>query len=342
MKAAYYERQGNASEVLRLGDFPVPQPGPGEVRVRVHASGLNPSDIKARTGFSGPSAFPMVIPHQDGAGVIDAVGAGVAPTRTGERVWLFEAQYRRPFGTAAEYAVVPEAQAVPLPDNVSFEVGACLGIPALTAHRCLFSDGDIKGCAILVHGGAGAVGTAAILLAKWAGAWVATTVSTPGQADAARRAGADLVINRRLQDVVAIVKSATRQRGVDRIVEVSLQDNLAIDMRCLANGGIISSYAVGSAADQVPLPLLDAMIAGCSFRFVYIYTVPAAAKSAAVSAISQCLADGAYAPTIGMQVALDAIVEAHEAQESGQVIGKIIVTPSLVRSHGPEGIQPDD
>jgi NADPH:quinone reductase len=329
MKAAYYERQGKASDVLRLGEFPVPQPGPGEVRVRIHASGLNPSDIKARTGFSSASAFPKVIPHQDGAGVIDAVGSDVSPTRIGERVWLFEAQYRRPFGTAAEYAVVPASQAVRLPDNVTFEVGACLGIPALTAHRCLFADGDIKDHAILVQGGAGAVGTAAILLAKWAGAWVATTVSTPEQADGARRAGADLVINRRVQDVAAIVKSATGQRGVDRIVEVSLQDNLDIDMSCLANGGIVSSYAVESAADQLSLPLLKAMIAGCTFRFVYIYTVPAPAKSTAVSALSRCLADGAYVPAIGMQVALDAIVEAHEAQEAHRVIGKIIVKPML-------------
>lgn len=327
MKAAYYERQGKASEVLKLGEFPVPQPGPDEVRVRIHASGLNPSDIKARTGFSGAAAFPLVIPHQDGAGVIDAVGVGVSPTRIGERVWLFEAQYRRAFGTAADYAVVPAQQVVLLPDNVSFEVGACLGIPALTAHRCLFADGDIKGRAILVHGGAGAVGTAAILLAKWAGAWVATTVSTPEQADAARRAGADLVIQRWSEDVAAIVKAETGQRGVDRIVDVSLQDNLDIDMGCLANGGVISAYAVASAADQLSVPLLQAMIAGCTFRFVYIYTVPAAAKSAAVSAISRCLADGAYVPTIGMQVSLDAIVDAHEAQESGRVIGKILVKP---------------
>lgn len=329
MKAAYYEQQGKASEVLKLGEFPVPLPGPREVRVRIHASGLNPSDIKARTGFSGPSAFPLVIPHQDGAGVIDAVGAGVPPARIGERVWLFEAQYRRAFGTAADYAVVPAQQAVPLPDNVSFEVGACLGIPALTAHRCLFADGDIKGLAILVHGGAGAVGTAAILLAKWAGAWVATTVSTPEQADAARRAGADLVIQRWSEDVAAIVKAETGQRGVDRIVDVSLQANLDIDLACLANGGVISAYAVESAADALPLPLLKAMIAGCTFRFVYIYTVPAAAKSAAVSVISRCLAEGAYVPTIGLQVPLDAIADAHAAQESGGVVGKILVKPGL-------------
>jgi NADPH2:quinone reductase len=327
MKAAFYERQGKASDVLRLGDFPVPQPGPGEVRVKIRASGLNPSDIKARTGFSGPVAFRVVIPHQDGAGVIDAVGDGVAPTRIGERVWLFEAQYRRACGTAANHAVVPAPQAVHLPDNVSFEVGACLGIPALTAHRCLFADGDIKGLRVLVQGGAGAVGTAAILLAKWAGAWVATTVSTPDQANVARLAGADLVINRRSHDVAAIVKSATQQRGVDRIVEVSVRENLEIDMGCLANGGIISSYAVESAADHLAVPLLKAMIEGCTFRFVYVYTVPAAAKFAAVSAISQCLADGAYTPTIAMQVPLDSIVEAHEAQESGRVIGKILVIP---------------
>ena len=327
MRAAYYERQGKASEVLRLGEFPDPQPAPGEVRVRIHASGVNPSDIKARTGFSGPAKFPLVIPHQDGAGVIDAVGAGVADTRIGERVWLYEAQYQRAFGTAAEYAIVPTQQAITLPDNCSFEVGACLGVPALTAHRCLFADGELKGRAVLVHGGAGAVGTAAILLAKWAGAWGATTVSSPAQAEAARRAGADIVIDRWSQDVAKIVKSETDMRGVDRIVDVSLQDNLEIDLQCLANGGVISAYAVQTASDHLPLPLLRAMIAGSAFRFVYIYTVPAAAKLAAVSAIGQCLADGAYAPTIGLRLPLERIVEAHEAQESGRVIGKIIVTP---------------
>lgn len=325
MKAAYYERQGKASEVLSLGELPVSQPGAGEVRVRIYASGLNPSDIKARTGFSGPPNFPLVIPHQDGAGVIDAVGAGVAPTRIGERVWLFEAQYRRAFGTAAEYAVVPAQQAVHLSENVSYEVGACLGVPALTAHRCLFADGDIRGRAVLINGGAGAVGTAAILLAKWAGAWVATTISTPAQADAARRAGADLVIDRGSEDVAAIVKAKTAQRGVDRIVDVSLQENLQTDMQCLAYGGTISAYAMKAAGDEAHIPMLEAMIAGCSIRFVYIYTVPAAAKSAAISAISECLADGAYRPTIGLKLPLDAIVAAHEAQESGQVIGKIII-----------------
>lgn len=327
MRAAYYERQGKASEVLRLGEFPDPQPAPGEVRVRIHASGVNPSDIKARTGFSGPAKFPLVIPHQDGAGVIDAVGAGVAATRIGERVWLYEAQYQRAFGTAAEYAIVPTQQAITLPDNCSFEVGACLGVPALTAHRCLFADGELKGRAVLVHGGAGAVGTAAILLAKWAGAWVAATVSSPAQAEAARRAGADIVIDRWSQDVAMIVKSETDMRGVDRIVDVSLKDNLEIDLQCLAHGGVISAYAVQTASDHLPLPLLRAMIAGSAFRFVYIYTVPAAAKLAAVSAIGQCLADGAYAPTIGLRLPLERIVEAHEAQESGRVIGKIIVTP---------------
>lgn len=327
MRAAYYERQGKASAVLRLGEFPDPQPAPGEVRVRIHASGVNPSDIKARTGFSGPAKFPLVIPHQDGAGVIDAVGAGVAATRIGERVWLYEAQYQRAFGTAAEYAIVPTQQAIALPDNCSFEVGACLGVPALTAHRCLFADGELKGRAVLVQGGAGAVGTASILLAKWAGAWVAATVSSPAQAEAARRAGADIVIDRWSQDVAMIVKSETDMRGVDRIVDVSLQDNLEIDLQCLANGAVISAYAMQTASDHLPLPLLRAMIAGSAFRFVYIYTVPAAAKLAAVSAIGQCLADGAYAPTIGLRLPLERIVEAHEAQESGRVIGKIIVTP---------------
>ncbi|CAJ0571085.1 unnamed protein product, partial [Mesorhabditis spiculigera] len=236
-ESRFYERQGPAHEVLCIAEIPDPQPGPGEVRVRVHVSGLNPTDLKARTGFSSAMPFTRIIPHQDGAGVIDAVGDPKEASRVGQRVWVYEAQYGRPAGTAADYVVVPSAQAVPLPDNVSFEVGASLGIPALTAHRCLFADGDIRSRNVLVQAGAGVVGTAAILLAKWAGAWVAATVRNEEQAAVARAAGADLVLNRLNEDVAAVVKARTGNTGVDRIVDVNVKANLDIDIACLAPGG---------------------------------------------------------------------------------------------------------
>jgi NADPH2:quinone reductase len=188
MKAAWYERNGPAREVLQVGEMPDPEPGPGEVRVQVHASGLNPSDWKTRAGSSRRMAFPRVIPHSDGAGVIDRVGAGVPARRVGERVWLWNAQWKRPYGTAAEFVVLPASQAVPLPSNVGFEVGACLGIPALTAHRAVTCDGPIAGQSVLVSGGAGAVGRYAIQFAKLLGAGqVMATVSSPEKAEIASR-----------------------------------------------------------------------------------------------------------------------------------------------------------
>ncbi|MFM0642454.1 NADPH:quinone reductase [Paraburkholderia metrosideri] len=325
MKAAYYDRQGRASEVLKLGEFALPEPGPNEVRVKLHASGVNPSDIKARTGFSAKMGFPAIIPHQDGAGTIDKVGAGVTTHQIGDRVWLYEAQYGRPHGTAAEYVVVPAVQAAALHANVSFEMGACLGIPALTAHRCLFADGPITGLRVLIHGGAGAVGSAAIALAKWAGAWVATTVTKPEHEASARRAGADVVVLRTDDAVIEALRSASSNQGFDRIVEVALTTNLDIDLACISIGSVISTYGLENASEQLALPILKAMVKGCVFRFVYIYTVPNHAKLEAVAAINACLAANAYAPTIGKIVPLERIAEAHQCQESGEIAGKIVV-----------------
>ncbi|MDR6632634.1 NADPH:quinone reductase-like Zn-dependent oxidoreductase [Phyllobacterium sp. 1468] len=326
MRAAYYERQGTAADVLALGELPDPQPGPGEVRVRIHVSGVNPTDIKGRTGFGGaPMPFSRIIPHQDGAGIIDAVGKGVSNSRLGERVWVYEAQAGRPGGTAAELTVVPSERAVPLPNGVPFEIGASLGISALTAHRCLFADGDLKGRRVLVQGGAGAVGTAAILLAKWAGAWVATTVSRPEQEDVVRAAGADLIINRRTDDIAAKVRAATNDAGVDRIIEVDVVANIEVDMACIAPSGVISSYATENPAAKLSIPFLKAMFKGLVLRFVFVYSVPAAAKLEAIQDINNCMVAGAYHPAVGACFPLDAIVEAHETQETGRVVGKVLV-----------------
>ena len=221
MYAAWYEKNGVAAEVMKTGELPDIEPAAGEVRVRLYASAVNPSDVKARGG-SRPIRWPKLIPNSDGAGVIDKVGAGVY-RKVGERVWVFNGQWDRPFGTSAQMITLPAALAVPLPDQVGFEQGACLGIPVMTAHRALFADGPIAGKTVLVTGGAGVVGHYAIQLAKWAGARVVTTVSSDAKAAHASAAGADIVINYRSEDVAARIKSASG--GVDRIVEVDFGKN---------------------------------------------------------------------------------------------------------------------
>lgn len=326
MQAAYYDRLGTAADVLIVGDVPTPVPGPGTVRVRIAVSGVNPTDIKARTGYRGAMPYPRVIPHQDGSGVIDAVGDGVQASRVGERVWIFEAQSGRAFGTAAEFVVVPEQNVVTLAADVSFETGASLGIAALTAHHCLFADGDLQDQRVLVHGGAGVVGEAAIQLAKWSGAWTAATVRSAADAAVARAAGADLVINMRDEDAAAAIMAATHGAGVDRIVEVDLVANLDLDLACLATGGAISTYAVSHAEADITVPILKAMRQCAVLRFVFIYNVSDAAKRIAVRDITACLAAGAYRPTIGLTVPLAQIVAAHEALDARTIKGKILVS----------------
>ena len=327
MIAASYDRQGPAQDVLVVGPAPDPAPGPGQVRVRVHVSAVNPSDTKGRSGFTGPMPFPRIIPHQDGAGVIDQVGDGVPASRVGERVWIYEAQRGRPGGTAATYTVIPAHQAVPLPDGVSFEVGACLGVPAMTAHRCLLADGPIEGCTVLVQGGAGAVGTAAILLAKWCGARVITTVSRPEQAERVRAAGADIVLNRRTDPVAERVRDHAPE-GVERIVDVGLCDNIGTDLECLAVNGVIAGYAADRADAALSFPFLRAMRQGATIRLVFVYAMPAAAHEHAARDINAALTAGAYHPHIGARYPLAEIAAAHDAQDSGSVIGKVLITVS--------------
>ncbi|MGY6126749.1 NADPH:quinone reductase (plasmid) [Paraburkholderia strydomiana] len=326
MKAVFYERQGSASDVLQIGFLPIPVPGEGEVRVKVEVSGLNPSDVKSRVGFGGTAMrFPRIIPHQDGSGTIDAVGPGVPSSRIGERVWIYKAQTGRPYGTAAEYVTIPSKLAVTLPDYVSFEVGASLGIAAITAHRCLFADGDIRGRRVLVQGGGGAVGTATILLAKWAGAWVATTVSRDDQATAAHKAGADLVIFRHTEDVAARVLEGTDGMGVERIVDVDVTSNIETDLRCLARDGVVSAYASERAHTALQIPFREALFRGSVFRFVYFYSMSETALADAVGGVSACVEAGAYSPTIGLILPLERTAEAHIAQETAAQTGKILI-----------------
>ncbi len=326
MIAAFYEKKGSAREVLRVGDLPDPQPGAGEVRVWIAASAVNPTDTKARSGKGNPAMpFPRVIPHQDGAGTIDRVGPGVAPERVGQRVWIYEAQWQRPSGTAAQLTTVPEENAVPLPDRVSFEEGACLGIPAITAHACLFSDGDIAGKTVLVAGGAGAVGYYAVQLARLAGARVMATVGSSEQQALVRQAGIEDVLDRREAGLSQRVLRAAGGRGVDRIVEVALGVNLPLDAEVLAPSGVISSYA-SDAAPEPAFPFRPFLLKNATVRFVLVYLVSREAHRAAVRDLSAHLAEGRLRHSIARRFPLSEIAAAHEAMEAGHLNGKVIVT----------------
>lgn len=327
MRAAWYERKGPAREVLTVGELPIPEPGPGEVRVRVAVSAVNPTDTKSRGLWRGQTQmpFPRIIPHQDGAGIIDAVGPGVEPARIGERVWIYEAQWQRPFGTAAEYVVVPDGNAVRLPDGVSFADGACLGIPAMTAHRCLFADGPIAGSTVLVTGAAGGVGQYAVQLAKWAGATVIATVSSAEKAAQARAIGADHVINYREEDVAARALELTDGAGVDRVVEVAFGANLATSLQLLKTNGVIATYA--SDADMTPaIPFGQLLWKDVTVRFVLVYVMGEAAHRAAIADINAALEAGPLRPVAAQQFPLDAIAAAHETMESGHTAGKLLIT----------------
>jgi len=326
MKAAFYEKQGAATDVLKVQEIDIPLPGPGQVRVKVVVSGVNPSDIKTRTGFTGGMQYSKVIPHQDGAGIIDSVGEGVNFNRINERVWIYEAQYKKNDGSAAQYVVVDAQRAIFLPDDITFEVGASLGVPALTAHYCLFADSDLRGKRILVQGGAGAVGEAAVLLAKWAGAWVAATVRDIEDKQKVLSKGADLVIHMGIENVEDEIRRATNGEGVFKIVEVDLAANFQSDVICLGNNGVICTYSVSTPDQKVKVPILDLIKYNASLRFAYVYTIPEVSKRKAIEDITSCLLEGKYQPTIGLQFPLDQIHQAHEALEMRKVKGKILVT----------------
>lgn len=335
MKAIVYERTGDAS-VLQVVDRPVPEPGPGEVLVRVAVAGVNPTDWKVRR--QGPVPAGGQTPGQDGAGVVEAVGEGVDRDLAGERVWLWEAAWQRPWGTCAEYTVVPVRQAVRLGD-ASFDLGACLGIPFLTAHRCLTSGeylpdrlhaGALSDHTILVQGGAGAVGNAAIQLARWADACVVATVSSPEKAQLAAAAGASFVVDYRRQDVVEEVRKIAPD-GVHAVVEVSAARNAAADVALLRTGGVVSVYA-DDGGDEVTLPIRPLMAPNARWQFVLVYTMPKAAKAQAVNDVAAAAAQGGIraGEEAGLPLhhhPLAATAAAQRAVENGMV-GKVLVTTS--------------
>lgn len=328
MKAVWYERKGPPHEVLQFGELAEPQAGPGEVRVKVAVSGLNPSDTKGRGGFRGrvQMDYPRVIPGQDGAGVIDQVGPGVDAKRIGERVWIYEAQQRgSAFGTSAQFVKVPAEQAVPLPADIDFDTGAALGVPALTAHNALFKDGGIQGKTILVWGAGGAVGQAAVMFAHWAGARVIAVVSTPLAADVANASGAHVVIDRKSEDVVARVKQVTVGAGVDRVIDVFFGANVETDLAVLKVNGVIASYSVGGPEEFVQFPFSRYMSMGITLHTIYVYGMSREAHWAAVRDTTAALQAGVYRPRIGARFPLERAADAHVAQDDGSVTGKIVI-----------------
>jgi len=325
MKAVWYERNGAAREVLRYGEMPDPHPGPGEVRVAIGWSGVNPSDVKRRAGYNQPPlAYPRAIPNMDGAGRIDKVGHGVDPARIGERVWLHSTAHQRAFGTAAEYAVTPSERAFTLPDGVGMDVGAGLGVPAMTAHRCVFGAGPVEEKSVLVTGGAGAVGFYAIALAKWGGARVMATVSSIEKAHHARRAGADVVINYREEDVATRVLDETGRDGVDLVVDVDFGANLAASLAVIKDNAVIATYA-SMGAPQPVLPAYTLTRKNLTLMGVLVYSMPQAAMRAAGRDVNAWLVSGHAVHHLAERFSLERLADAHLAVESGSVIGKVIV-----------------
>ncbi len=323
MKAIWYERMGPASEVLSSGEIEDPEPAKGEVRVRVAVSGINPVDVKRRNGARGEMPAPRVVPHFDGAGVIDRIGDGVDDARLGERVWIFEAQWGRPFGTAAEYVTVPASRAVRLPPGVGFAEGACLGIPAMTAHWAVLADGPVSDQTVLVTGGAGAVGSYAVQFAKLEGARVIATVSSDEKGEVASAAGADHVINYRTENVAERIRDITGGRGLDRIVEVEFGGNLETALAVLKPNGSIAAYA--SEADPQPaIPFYRMAYGSLTVRFVIAFGMPESAKQSAVADITSCLESGELVHRVAERFPLDAAAAAHEAVERGP-LGKVVL-----------------
>jgi len=326
MRAAWFESFGAAANVLRVGELETPTAGPGEVLVRVHASGVNPSDVKKRAG-SFPSLLDegLVIPNSDGAGVIEAVGDGVDASRVGERVWLYQAQFARRLGTAAEYVAIDASRAPKLPEAVGFEVGACLGIPVMTAHHSVFADGDVAGQTILITGGAGRVGYYAVQWASQAGATVIATASNAEDTAACEGAGAQHVINHRDDDVAAAVMAATGGKLIDRIVDVEFGANLPISVEVLRVGGVIATYS----STQVPepkLPFFQMMYKDLTLRTIIVYAMPESAKQHAIDDIDSALSNDALQHRIAATMPLAEIVKANEVIEQGSIRGAVVIT----------------
>lgn len=324
MKAAWYDRTGPAATVLELGELHTPHAGPGEVRVRLHASGVNPADANRRGGRGHLMEFARVIPNSDGAGIVDEIGSGADASLLGQRVWLYNGQRGRAFGTAAEYIALDAGLVSVLPDRVSFEEAACLGIPGLTAWQCLFTDGTVKDQTVLVHGGAGAVGHFAVQLARWGGARVIATVSSARKADHARAGGAHEVIDYRTEDVVARVREFTAGQGVDRIIEVDLGGNLARNLELVRPNAVIAGYA-SKGAPQAMVSFAELMRKNITIRSMLLPGMPLSSRQAAQRGLNRWLADGSAMMPVSAVFPLEGVVAAHEAVEAGTKLGTVVV-----------------
>lgn len=325
MQAAFYERTGLAAEVLTVAELPDPVPGPGELRVRLRWSGVNPSDVKSRAGLrSKQLAFPRIVPHSDGMGVVDAVGEGVDAKRIGQRVWIWNAAWGRPNGSAAQFVVLPARQAVPLPAGTPDEAGACFGIPALTALQAVLMAGGVQGQSVLVAGGAGAVGHYALQFAKLLGArQVIATVSSEEKAKIVREAGADLAIDYRRENVAERVRETTGGRGVDRVIEVDIAANRMLDLELLRSGGDLVVY--GSGQGEFTLPFFPLIAKNLNLHFFIVYNLTDEDRARAEAVLADLLARGALQHRIAQRLPLAQIVQAHELVESGRAIGNVVI-----------------
>lgn len=324
MKAAYYERNGAAREVLKVGDVEASRPGAGEVRVKIAVSGVNPSDVKSRQGSIRKIAYPRVIPHSDGGGVIDEVGAGVSKTRVGERVWVWNGQWKRPFGTAAEFIVLPATQAVTLPEKVSFEAGACLGIPAMTAAHAIALAAIDKGATILVSGGAGAVSQYVLQFAKAKGAVCLTTISSPEKSKAAQEAGADHTIDYKRENVGDRVMELTGKRGVDVVIEMDLAANAKLLPAVMRPKGSVIVYGTGPEAT---IPAAFCLVNSIRMQFFLVYELDATERERAIATIDSALKQGVLLNRVAHPTyKLEDIAAAHEAVERGS-LGNVLMMP---------------
>jgi NADPH2:quinone reductase len=325
MRAAFYENLGPARDVLQVGEMPDPIPQPGEVRVKIATSGVNPSDVKMRMGTgSAANQYARTIPHSDGAGTIDAVGAGVPTTRIGERVWLWNARWNRAFGTAAQFVTLPAEQAVALPAGTDFGAGACFGIPALTAWQAVETDGGVGANDwVLVNGGAGAVGHYAVQMAALKGARVITTVSSSAKAAHAKAAGAEVIIDRKQEDVAARIKDVTAGKGVARAVEVDFSGNIAWLPGVMADYGLIAIY--GSSEREAPVQFGPSILGNIGYRFFIVYNQPKEFRQRAIAGLTGLLASNKLKHSIAATFPLDDIAAAHEAVERGTAMGNVVI-----------------
>jgi NADPH2:quinone reductase len=322
-QAAWYRRNGEARDVLEVGEIELPAPAAGEVCVKLVTSGVNPSDVKSRRAR--PVDAELIVPHSDGAGVISAVGAGVPASRIGERVWIWNGQWQRPLGTASQYIVLPSAQAVALPESIDFAAAACLGIPALTAQQAVNLAGDLKGATVLVIGAGSAVGHYATQMVKQAGGRVIGTVGNEVRADHARAAGADAVIFYKRESVVERVKSLTEGRGVDAIIDMDFSTTAALlPQGVLRPHGVLVCYGSNVNA-EVPVTFRPLLWGSFDLRFFLVYDLTPADRARTLAQIGESLRQQTLQHAVAQRFPLSQIVAAHEAVESGLAVGNVVI-----------------